>query len=198
MLLTSWRSWKISTCSGSRLTIGLFLILRARSAYRRVLRVSSKFESAGLTHATITVWLFPPRESAMEENKGGAQGWSFNLSFLPENPFGNKRICSNWQSLWLIMAKWPTQSTTVWGPGQCCVAPMQHHCRQATHMATVLCGPTELVAYAFDWISHSDMQMLLRLLKCSTAKCSFHRHHSYMHQGLQVYSKFLVSNVWKK
>lgn len=45
------------------LTMGLFLILRALSAYRSVLMVSSMFESAGLTHAIISVWLLPPKES---------------------------------------------------------------------------------------------------------------------------------------
>lgn len=53
----------ISAALGSRLTIGLFLILRALSAYRSVLMVSSMFESAGLTQAIINVWLLPPKES---------------------------------------------------------------------------------------------------------------------------------------
>lgn len=53
----------ISAALGSRLTIGLFLILRALSAYRSVLMVSSMFESAGLTQAIIKVWLLPPKES---------------------------------------------------------------------------------------------------------------------------------------
>lgn len=52
-----------SAAAGSRLTIGLFLICLARSAYRRVFKVSSKLLSAGLTQAIIIVLLFPPRES---------------------------------------------------------------------------------------------------------------------------------------
>lgn len=53
----------ISAALGSMLTTGLFLILRALSAYRSVLMVSSMLESAGLTQAIIKVWLLPPRES---------------------------------------------------------------------------------------------------------------------------------------
>lgn len=41
----------ISAAIGSRLTVGLFWIFRARLAYFKVLRVSSAFESAGLTQA---------------------------------------------------------------------------------------------------------------------------------------------------
>mmetsp|Transcript_2568 Transcript_2568/g.4731 ORF Transcript_2568/g.4731 Transcript_2568/m.4731 type:complete len:209 (-) Transcript_2568:737-1363(-) len=48
---------------GSRLMIGLFLIFLARFAYLRVLSVSSKLVSEGLTHAIISVSLFPPSES---------------------------------------------------------------------------------------------------------------------------------------
>ena len=48
---------------GSLLTIGLFLICLALSAYLRVFRVSSMLESAGLMHASINVWLLPPRAS---------------------------------------------------------------------------------------------------------------------------------------
>lgn len=59
----------ISAALGSTLTIGLFLILRALSAYRSVLMVSSMFESAGLTHAIIKVWLLPPRESSETNRK---------------------------------------------------------------------------------------------------------------------------------
>lgn len=51
------------------LTMGLFLILRALSAYRSVLMVSSIFESAGLTQAIIKVWLLPPRESDEQDEK---------------------------------------------------------------------------------------------------------------------------------
>ena len=40
-----------------------FLMARARAAYRSVLTVSSRFESAGETHATMSVWLDPPSES---------------------------------------------------------------------------------------------------------------------------------------
>ena len=47
----------------SWLTIGLFLILRARSAYLNVETVSSKFVSAGETQAIIKVCEFPPKES---------------------------------------------------------------------------------------------------------------------------------------
>ena len=43
--------------------MGLFLILRARSAYRNVEIVSSKFVSAGDTQAIIKVCEFPPKES---------------------------------------------------------------------------------------------------------------------------------------
>ena len=42
---------------------GLFLILRARSAYLSVPSVSSVLLSAGLMHAIIRVWLLPPSES---------------------------------------------------------------------------------------------------------------------------------------
>lgn len=41
----------ISAAIGSRLTVGLFWMFRARLAYFKVLRVSSAFESAGLTQA---------------------------------------------------------------------------------------------------------------------------------------------------
>ena len=53
----------ISAVCGSQFTTGLFLILRALSAYLRVFNVSSMLLSAGLTHAIINVWLFPPNES---------------------------------------------------------------------------------------------------------------------------------------
>lgn len=65
MDLTSCFRRSISAVCGSRLMTGLFLIFRALSAYRNVLRVSSMLMSAGLAQAIITVWLFPPRESTM-------------------------------------------------------------------------------------------------------------------------------------
>ena len=43
--------------------IGLFLMFRARDAYFTVPCVSSKFDSAGDTHAIMVVLEFPPRES---------------------------------------------------------------------------------------------------------------------------------------
>mmetsp|Transcript_40057 Transcript_40057/g.77967 ORF Transcript_40057/g.77967 Transcript_40057/m.77967 type:complete len:217 (-) Transcript_40057:509-1159(-) len=48
---------------GSRLIIGLFLMLRARLAYLSVLSVSSKLVSDGEQHAIIKVLLLPPNES---------------------------------------------------------------------------------------------------------------------------------------
>lgn len=45
------------------MTVGLLRIMRARSAYLRVLRVSSKLTSAGDTHASMTVRELPPRLS---------------------------------------------------------------------------------------------------------------------------------------
>lgn len=70
----------ISAALGSRLTIGLFLILRALSAYRSVLMVSSMFESAGLMQAIIKVWLLPPKESD-ETNMESSQSSFFFRSF---------------------------------------------------------------------------------------------------------------------
>ena len=48
-------SLRISAAWGSLLTIGLFFIFLALSAYLIVLKVSSMLESAGLTQAIITV-----------------------------------------------------------------------------------------------------------------------------------------------
>ena len=60
-------TWFLSLTSssflGSLLTIGLFLIFLALSAYLRVEIVSSRLESAGETQAIINVWEFPPRLS---------------------------------------------------------------------------------------------------------------------------------------
>jgi hypothetical protein len=47
----------------SMLTITLFFIFLALSAYRNVETVSSTFVSAGLIQAIINVYEFPPRES---------------------------------------------------------------------------------------------------------------------------------------
>ena len=63
LLFTNWRRRRISATCGSRLTTGLFLIFRARSAYRNVPSVSSVLLSAGLIQAIISVWLLPPSES---------------------------------------------------------------------------------------------------------------------------------------
>ena len=52
-----WRS------SVSTPTVALLTMFLARFAYLSVLRVSSRFASAGEMHATITVLLFPPSES---------------------------------------------------------------------------------------------------------------------------------------
>ena len=52
------------------MTLGVFLMLRARLAYLRTFNVSAKLTSAGLTHASINVRLFPPSES-----------WSMRVSF---------------------------------------------------------------------------------------------------------------------
>ena len=60
---TCCRSRASSAAAGSRLTMGLFLICLARSAYLSVFKVSSKLLSAGLTQAIIKVLLLPPRES---------------------------------------------------------------------------------------------------------------------------------------
>lgn len=48
---------------GSLFIVGLFSISLAREAYFNEFNVSSKFESAGDTHATMYVLAFPPRES---------------------------------------------------------------------------------------------------------------------------------------
>lgn len=48
---------------GSLFTIGLFFILLALLAYFREFKLSSKLLSAGLTHATISVLLLPPKLS---------------------------------------------------------------------------------------------------------------------------------------
>ena len=63
-----------SAAAGSIFTIGLFLIWRARSAYRSVFSVSSKLLSAGLTQAIIRVLLLPPRESKEKKKKVNVVG----------------------------------------------------------------------------------------------------------------------------
>lgn len=57
------RRWAIWAALGSRFTTGLFFMFLALFAYRSVFMLSSRFTSAGLTQAIMTVRLLPPRES---------------------------------------------------------------------------------------------------------------------------------------
>lgn len=80
-----WRRCAIWAALGSRLTTGLFLMFLARFAYLRVFMLSSRFTSAGLTHAIMTVRLLPPRESCSSNNASGCWIKRFNLGLRTQN-----------------------------------------------------------------------------------------------------------------
>ena len=64
-LWISCRRLDICRAFTSRFTTGLLRMFRTRFAYRSVVSVSSKFTSAGDTHATMIVRELPPSESCV-------------------------------------------------------------------------------------------------------------------------------------